>query len=83
MRDCSCDPAAVHGVHCEATPIFTEVAYEMSWSPTMPMWLSNPLIWGKWVCYYSGLPHWGGPINGPTHYCPGIHAVVMEEYADG
>lgn len=82
---CSCDPAAVHSVHCEATPIFTQVAYEMTWSPTLPCpeLGEDPFFFGRWVCYYSGEPHFGGYINGPTHYCPRLHTVVMQEYADG
>ena len=72
----------MHVVHCEDTPIFADVAYDMSWSPTLPvpvLW-EDPFRFGRWVCYFGGQPgHYGGYVNGPTHYCPRVRAVVMED----
>ena len=67
---CNCDHGAQHSLYCLDTPIFTELAYDMSWSPTMPMGDFPDPFWGhRWVCYAAPEPHVGGYINGFAHWC--------------
>ena len=81
MSDCGCDEYAYHSIRCPATPLYWEVLQSIAARPGYEdpyEQLDDPFSWGRWVCYYSGEPHWGGYVNGPTHYCRRIHTVVME-----
>lgn len=72
---CDCDPAARHSLRCELSPIFYRTLLDGD-PPPDHLWLldpPDPFDMGRWVCFNrqgAGYePHYGGPINGPDHFC--------------